>query len=81
MPNKVFYVSLCRGLSGWYVKFEAESEEVVRQHCAAYFGRMWCEVYSEAYYWEVLRKRYPRATRVVNRDKPIVLQGDNWQWE
>lgn len=78
---KVFYLSLSRGLVGYYVKFEAISEEVVRRHAAKYFGGMWCSVYTEAYFMEILRKKYPHATRVVNRDRPIILSGTSGDWE
>lgn len=78
---KTFYLSLCRGLVGYYVKFEAVSEEAVRQHAYKYFGSMWCSVYTEAYFMEILRKRYPKATRVVNRDHPIILTDESGEWE
>lgn len=77
----IYYLSLCRGLVGYYVKFQAESEDVVREHAAMYFGRMWCTIYTEAYFREVLCRRYPKASRVVNRNNPIVLTGDNAEWE
>lgn len=78
---KTFYLSLCRGLVGYYVVFKASDEEVVRRHAVKYFGRLWCSIYSEAYFREILRKRYPTATRIVNRDRPIVLQDDEGDWE
>ena len=75
-----YYVSLCRGLMGYYVQFLAPDEETVRRHAAEYFGRMWCSVYTEAYFFEIIRRRYPSACRVVNRTKPIVLE-NGWEWE
>ena len=78
---KTFYLSLCRGLVGYYVKFEAKSEDVVSRHAAKYFGGIWCNVYTEAYFMEILRKKYPSKTRVVNRDKPIVLTDESGDWE
>ena len=78
---KTFYLSLCRGLSGYYVVFKAESEEAVRSHAVKYFGQIWCSIYSEAYFREILRKRYPTATRIVNRDRPIVLHDSEGDWE
>lgn len=77
----IYYLSLCRGLTGYYVKFMAESEEEVREHAVKYFGLLWCNIYTEAYFYEILRRRYPKATRIVNRDKPIVLTGGNGEWE
>ena len=70
-----YYISLCRGLTGYYVLVLAESEEVVRQHAVEYFGKIWCNIYSSAYFREVICKRYPGASRVVNRSKPIDLSG------
>ena len=78
---KTFYLSLCRGLVGYYVVFKAESEEAVRAHAAEYFGQLWCSVYSEAYFREIIRKRFPTASRVVNRDRPIELHGESGLWE
>lgn len=77
----IYYVSLCRGLMGYYVKFEAPSEEAVRNHVARYFGRIWCSVYSEAYFYEVLRKRFPDQSRVVNANRPIILENEDGLWE
>lgn len=74
---KRFYVSLVRGLLGYYVLFEAPDEMTVRKHVAEYFGRMWCEVYTEEYFKNRLVGKYPIS--VINYDRPIVL--DNWQWE
>lgn len=71
---KTFYLSLSNGLSGYYVVFKAEREELVRTFAKENFGTMWLCVYSEAYFREILRRRYPNATRVVNRDRPIILQ-------
>lgn len=75
-----FYISLCRGLTGCYVYVLAPDEDTVRMHAAEYFGRIWCTIYSGAYFREVLRRRYPTATRVINKDKPIDLS-NGWQYE
>jgi hypothetical protein len=78
MPEKkIFYVSLVRGLTGYYVLFEAEDEMTVRNHVAAYFGRMWCGVYTKHYFYNNIAGKYP--ARIVNEDKPIILH--DWQWE
>lgn len=42
-----YYVTLVRSLSGLCVKFRAPSEAIVRQHCALYYGKLWCSVYTE----------------------------------
>lgn len=73
----IFYVSLCRGLTGYYVQFFAPDEETVRCHVAEYFGRMWCSVYTEWYFNErIARKCNPK---VINAGNPIVLE--SWEWE
>ena len=78
---KTFYLSLCRGLVGYYVKFIAPDEDTVRCHAAKYFGRLWCSVYTEAYFYEVLKRRYPNNSRIINKDRPIELTGDEGDWE
>lgn len=79
MPEyNTYYVSLTRGLINYYVKFEAPDESIVRRHAYEYFGRMWCSVYDEGYFIGHIKERFPN-TRVVNDDKPIVL--DTWEWE
>lgn len=77
MP-KTYYLSLCRGLTGYYVMFKAPDEETVRRHAAEYFGRLWCSVYDEEYYKARIAGRYPNE-RIVNADNPIVLE--SWEWE
>ena len=75
-----YYISLCRGLTGHYVLVHAPDEETVRKHALEYFGKIWCTIYTDAYFFEILRRRYPTATKVVNPSKPIILAG-GWQWE
>lgn len=78
MPEmKKFYVSLVRGLTGYYVLFEAEDEMTVRNHVAAYFGRLWCSVYTEEYFRDNIAGKY--TTHIVNAAEPIVLT--DWHWE
>lgn len=78
MPEmKKFYVSLTRGLLGYYVVFEAPDERTVRLHVLQYFGRMWCTVYTEEVFSTSIVGKYP--TRLVNEDEPIVL--NDWRWE
>lgn len=78
---KTFYLSLCRGLTGYYVRVEAPSEDAVRRHAIKYFGQMWCSIYTDGYFHEVLRKRYPTSSKVINNRKPIVLTNEEGDWE
>lgn len=73
-----YYVSLVRGLIGYYVLFEAPDEWTVRRHVSEYFGRMWCNVYSEGYFKQYIVGRYG-VSKVINADKPIRLE--SWEWE
>lgn len=73
-----YYLSLCRGLVGYYVLFEAPNEVTVRRHAAEYFGRIWCTVYDEDYFVDRILHNYSN-TQVVNIDRPIVLE--SWEWE
>ena len=75
-----FYVSLALGLNGYYVLFKAENKETIENYCKETFGRLWCNIYSEAYFWEIIRKRYPRNSRVVNKDRPILLPSEENAW-
>lgn len=76
-----YYLSLCRGLTGYYVRFIAPNEEVVRRHALLYYGKLWCSVYSEAYFYEIIKKRYPKASRVINRNDPIILTTETGEFE
>ena len=75
---KRFYLSLVRGLIGYYVLFEAPDEWTVRRHASEYFGRLWCSVYEESYFNRFIAARYG-TPKVVNADNPIVLE--SWEWE
>ena len=66
-----YYVSLVRGLCGYYVKFIAPTENIVRSYCATYFGRLWCSVY-EPPKMDELRTKY--FVGIVNEDRPIELE-------
>jgi hypothetical protein len=80
-PPKIFFISLCRGLVGSYVKVLARDEDTVRRHAAEYFGKLWCSVYTEAYFYEILRRRYgTKQTRIINLQHPIDLTA-GWEWE
>lgn len=77
MPqNKIFYLRLCGGLDKFYVKFEASDADTVRRFAEANYGSIWVEVYSEAYFYEVLRRRLPNATRIANPSNPIRLYNE-----
>lgn len=73
---RIYYASLVRGLTGYYVKFKAPNEEVVRRHLSLYFGRMWCSVYT-ALGLADLTEKY--ECKVVNEDNPIVLTTGEWE--
>ena len=75
---KTYYVSLVRGLCGYYVKFNALNEETVRNHVAKYFGQMWCSVYDEGDLIKV-KERHPDKTWVINEDRPIELLSYEWE--
>lgn len=70
---KTYYLILCKGLTGCYMVYEAASIEDVQRHAAENFSDMWTSVCSEAYFREIICKRYPKGTRVINRNKPIKL--------
>ena len=78
---KTFYISLCRGLSGYYVKVTAKSEDVVRQYATRYYGQLWCNIYTDAYFHEVVRKRYPTSSKVINNRAPVELTDDEGMYE
>ena len=70
---QTYYVSLVHGLFGYYVKFLAPSEQIVRRHLHEYFGRMWCGVYTPTKF-EGIKAQYPST--VINEDKPIELMAE-----
>ena len=70
---KEYYVSLCRELVGYYVKFLAPSEEIVREHCVMYFGKLWCYVYTN----DTTIKEYNGV--VINENDPIRLVVPEWE--
>ena len=71
-----YYASLVRGLRGYYVKFKAPSEEIVRMHLSKYFGRMWCSVYTQDEIIEIANKH---AVNVINEEDPISLLTEEWE--
>lgn len=73
-----YYLSLCRGLVGYYVEFVAPDEETVRKHAQEYFGRIWCHVYTYEYFERFIRSRFPNTT-IINEAQPIEL--NDWRWE
>ena len=76
---KVYYLSLVRGLVGYYVKFVSTSMGIVREHAHKYFGRMWCSVYTKEQFDDNIRKFPIRAT-VINENSPIELN-ESSDWE
>jgi len=76
---KVYYLSLVRGLVGYYVKFVSTSMEIVREHAYKYFGRMWCSVYTKEQVDDI-RRKFPMRVTVINEDNPIELK-ESSDWE
>lgn len=76
---KVYYLSLVRGLVGYYVKFVSTSMEIVREHAQKYFGRLWCSVYTKEQFDDIIRK-FPVRVTVINEDNPIELK-ESSDWE
>lgn len=72
-----YYVSLVRGLSGYYVKFRAPTEEIVRMHLSKYFGRMWCSVYTQD---EIVELANKYTVNVINEENPICLLTAEWEY-
>jgi len=75
-PNS-YYVSLVNSLFGYYLKFNAYSEEIVREHLLEYYGKLWCSIYSEQ---EFKSSRYYTPAKVINEDAPIKLY-NRYDWE
>jgi hypothetical protein len=67
----IYYVSLVRSLMDYYVKFAAESDNVVREHVHEYYGKLWCSVYDEEYFNDSIVSRF--RAKVIN-DEPVVLR-------
>lgn len=70
--NQEFLVSLVRGLQGLYISVRATSEDVVREFCSNYMGKIWCSVYDSDYFYRVVMTKFPES-RIINPDNPIVL--------
>lgn len=74
-----YYASLVRGLLGYYVKFRAPAEEIVRRHLSKYFGRMWCGIYTQD---EIVELANKFTVNVINEEDPInlVTEDDEGVW-
>ena len=72
-----YYVSLVRGLTGYYVKFRAPAEEIVRKHLSKYFERMWCSIYTPD---EIVELANKYTVNVINEENPICLLTDDWEY-
>jgi hypothetical protein len=68
--NNNYYISLCRGLIGYYVLAQAIDDMVVREYCTNYMGKMWCSVYEQKQFDKILTDF---GGIVINKEKPIVL--------
>lgn len=67
-----YYLSLSRGLVGYYVLFEAPEEEYVRKHAELYFGGVWCSVYPADH-------EFVSEPKIINEESPIILE-NGWEW-
>lgn len=74
--DKTYYISLTLGLDGNYVKVQAPTEEAVAAHTKKYYGSIWQSIYTEAYFYERIRRRYPNTTRVLNNRNPVVINDE-----
>lgn len=77
MENNKYYISLTRGLIGYYVLVLATDEYVAREYASNYFDHNWCSVYDEDSI-ERIKSKY--KTIIINEDNPVVL-GDTGTYE
>lgn len=76
MDMKTFYVQLYKPLSSYYVKFKAADVDEVSIFASDFFGRSYLGVVSEAYFYEVERKRH--KCKVINPNEPVVIRGGEY---
>jgi hypothetical protein len=69
--NKNFYVSLCKGLIGYYIFFKATTEEVIRDYCLANMGKIWCNIYDQRRINEMINSH--KKLIIININDPIIL--------
>lgn len=67
---KNYYVALAYSLFGYYLKFTAHDEEIVRKHLLEYYGRLWHNIYEEQEFKS--SPIYVRA-KIINEHEPIKL--------
>lgn len=72
-----YYASLVHGLLGYYVKFSAPAEGIVRMYLSKYFGRMWCSVYTQD---EIVELANKYTVNVINEEDPISLLTEEWEY-
>lgn len=70
---RVFYIGLRNGLHGYYIKVMAKDEAAATAYADKYVGLISGGVYSEAYFYEILRRRFPASTKIINKSKPVML--------
>lgn len=70
--NNVYYLSLSRGLAGYYIKILATDEDVVRGYGSNYYANNWCSVYTQEDFDRV-RNGINWKHVVINEDDPIEL--------
>lgn len=77
MENNAYYISLTRGMSGYYIKVLATDSNVARGYADNYYANNWCSVYVEEEIEELIMKGY--KTIIINENDPVVLN-DSSEW-
>lgn len=73
----IYFISLTRGLSGYYIQLAATNEDVVRGYANNYYANNWCSVYTAEDMDRLRSQGY--ATQIIN-STPIDL-GDNPKYD
>lgn len=73
-----YYISLARGLQGYYVLVKADNIEVVRKYALSYYGKLWCSIY-EDYDMSLFKVIHPKCN-IINENDPIEL-GSSFKYE
>lgn len=69
--KKKYYISLTRGLQGYYVLVVAEREEFAREYANRYLSNIYCSIYDTSELEELSDEGY--KTVVINEQAPIIL--------
>ena len=66
-----YYISLTRGLLGYYVKVLATSIEVAREYASNYYGSLWCSVYENKDIEAFSSRGWKNI--IINDNDPVIL--------